>query len=65
MNCTILAFLKFGVKEHILDLYENGTVYMNTIQYFKELEDKELRGIITKVLVKLEICHQVLLKSRN
>lgn len=30
--------LKFGRDEDILDLFENGTIYMNTIQYFKNLE---------------------------
>ena len=41
---TILAFLKFGNRDHIMDLYEKGTVYMNNLQYFKTVEDKELRG---------------------
>lgn len=37
-------FLKFGAEEHVLDLYENGTVYLNTIEYFRKCEDDELRG---------------------
>jgi hypothetical protein len=41
---TITMFLKFGQEEHIKDLYYNGTVYMNSIQYFRKLEDGELRG---------------------
>lgn len=43
-NPTIVAFLKFGRKEDILDLYENGTVYMNSIQHFRRIEDGYLRG---------------------
>jgi hypothetical protein len=36
---NIAAFIKFGQKEHILDLYENGTVYCNTLQYFRNHEN--------------------------
>lgn len=44
MDYTIMVFLKFGQQEHVYDLYENGTVYMNTVEYFRRIEDKELRG---------------------
>jgi hypothetical protein len=44
MKNTIQAFLKFGAENHINDLYENGTVYLNTIEYFRKCEDEELRG---------------------
>ena len=44
MNHTILMLLKFGQQEHIYDLYENGTVYMNTVEHFRRTEDSELRG---------------------
>lgn len=37
-------FLKFGNETNLKDLYENGTIYMNPIQYFRKIEDKELRG---------------------
>lgn len=43
---TIKMFIKFGQEEHIKDLYYNGTIYMNSIQYFRNLEDGELRGDI-------------------
>ena len=43
-NHTIQMFLKFGQKEHITDLYRNGTIFMNAIQYFRKMEDDELRG---------------------
>jgi hypothetical protein len=41
---TILAFLKIGKLKHITDMYENGTIYLNTLSYFKKIEDGELRG---------------------
>lgn len=44
MEHTIKFFLKFGKEEHVRDLYENGTVYMNTLEYFRNIEDAELRG---------------------
>tara|TARA_R110002124_G_scaffold201818_1_gene368368 strand:+ start:363 stop:995 length:633 start_codon:yes stop_codon:yes gene_type:complete len=37
-------FLKLGSLENITDLYENGTIYINTIEFFKKIEDNELRG---------------------
>lgn len=40
----IQLFLKFGQKDNLIDLYQNGTVYMNPIQHFREIEDIELRG---------------------
>jgi len=41
---TIQMFLKFGQAEHINDMYYNGTIFMNPIQYFRKMEDGELRG---------------------
>jgi hypothetical protein len=41
---SIKMFLKFGQHEHINDLYHNGTIFMNSIQYFRKIEDGELRG---------------------
>ena len=44
MQHTIKLFLKLGSEENILDLFETGTIYMNTIEYFRKVEDEELRG---------------------
>lgn len=41
---SILMFLKFGNEENLNDLLQNGTIYMNSIQYFRNFEDDELRG---------------------
>ncbi|MCG9791216.1 hypothetical protein [Flavobacterium algicola] len=41
---SIQMFLKFGEEKHINDLYHNGTIFMNPIQYFRKIEDGELRG---------------------
>ncbi|MFA6089443.1 MAG: hypothetical protein WC755_06270 [Candidatus Woesearchaeota archaeon] len=40
----IMMFLKFGKEKDICDLYNNGTIYMSSIQRFREIEDGELRG---------------------
>src|SRR4051794_836898 len=42
--CTIKLFLKFGEEKYVRELYENGTIYFNTLQYFRKKEDQELRG---------------------
>ena len=39
-NTIIHCFIKFGSKQTITDLYENGTIYCNPVQYFRTLEDK-------------------------
>lgn len=39
-----MFLLKFGQKEHIYDLYENGTIYCQSIDYFQNLEKQGLRG---------------------
>jgi hypothetical protein len=44
MEHIIKLFLKIGKEEHIKDLYENGTIYINTVDYFRNFEDGELRG---------------------
>lgn len=41
---TILLFIKIGSEEYMRDLYENGTIYMNTLKYFRKVEDGGLRG---------------------
>lgn len=40
----IKMFLKFGSEENITDLFDDGTIYLNTLQYFRTIEDAELRG---------------------
>lgn len=41
----IMFFIKFGEKKNILDLYENGTLFFNTIEYFRKLENEQgVRG---------------------
>ena len=40
MNTTVHYLLKFGNKSNIQRLYENGQIYMNTVQTFAELDKK-------------------------
>jgi hypothetical protein len=39
-----IVFLRFGKKEHIKSFIENGTIYMNTVSYFKNLEGDNERA---------------------
>jgi hypothetical protein len=41
---TIKLFLKFGSERNIRSLQEDGTIYMNSIQRFRKIENDELRG---------------------
>ncbi len=38
------ALIKFGSYENICSLRDKGEIYMNTLPYFREIEDNELRG---------------------
>lgn len=38
-----MAFIKFGKKEHIEDLVHNGTVFLNTVNEFRKI-DNDYRG---------------------
>jgi hypothetical protein len=43
-NYNLGFLIKFGKRDNIYDLYENGTIYFNTIDYFQKLEEQGLRG---------------------
>jgi hypothetical protein len=53
MEYVIKMFLKFGSLENITDLYNNGTIYLNTIEYFRNLEDNKLRGDRYEGVIKI------------
>ncbi len=36
--------IKFGQQEHLLQLQDEGLLYLNNLPYFWEIEDQELRG---------------------
>lgn len=38
------TLIKFGQQEHLLQLQDEGILYMNHLPYFWEIEDRELRG---------------------
>ncbi|WP_321289079.1 hypothetical protein [uncultured Sunxiuqinia sp.] len=54
MNDRLLFLLKFGNKDNVLDLYENGTLYMNSFEYFEKQEKNMYRGDSLEGVVHLE-----------
>ena len=57
----IFSFIKFGNKDNMIDFIENGTIYFNTIEYFKKLEEHiRISREIVKVSHKL-----IILKGKN
>jgi len=44
MEHSIWLLIKLGSEEHMRDLYENGTVYINTVDFFRRKDDDEYRG---------------------
>jgi hypothetical protein len=55
MKNEILGLLKFGSRKHMEDFRQNGTMYMNTVEFFRKLEGK---GDIGDEDEGLESCHQ-------
>jgi hypothetical protein len=53
-----LFFFKFGSKENMTDLLENGTIYFNTIDYFQRLEGQGLRGDKYEGTIKITNFHE-------
>lgn len=47
--------VKFGSKEHMEDFHRNGTMYMNTVEYFRTLEG---RGHVGDEDEGLQSCYQ-------
>mgnify|MGYP001191768518 CR=1 FL=1 len=43
-NYHIVSLIKFGSEKYVIDLIENGTIYMNSINSFRKIEDDCLRG---------------------
>lgn len=34
--------IRFGREEHMIDLFNNGTIYMNTLEYFRKVEETDI-----------------------
>jgi hypothetical protein len=51
----LLGLVKFGSKEHMEDFRRNGTMYMNTVEYFRMLEG---RGHVGDEDEGLQSCYQ-------
>jgi hypothetical protein len=55
MDTTFFGLLKFGERRYMTDFRENGTMYMNTVEYFRNLEGM---GDIGDTNEGLETFHQ-------
>lgn len=55
MKEELLALVKFGSKEYMEDFRRNGTMYMNTVEYFRALEG---RGHVGDEDEGLQSCYQ-------
>jgi len=52
-SMDVFNFIKFGEEKNILDLFENGTIYCNTLEYFRKVEDDYVRGDIYEGTYKI------------
>jgi hypothetical protein len=48
------VFIKFGNEPHLLKLQKEGLLHCNTIEYFSNLEDGNLRGDDLENIVELD-----------
>ena len=53
-DTRLFSFVKFGQFEHIEKFQEQGKIYMNTVKYFKDLEDDCQRKDKYEGIEKLE-----------
>ncbi|GGX01483.1 hypothetical protein [Salegentibacter mishustinae] len=44
MEDRIYYLIKFSEEKYINDLYENGTIFLNTFEYFQTQENNDFRG---------------------
>lgn len=44
MRINVCSLIKFGEKIHMESFYEDGLLYMNSLEVFRKIEDGELRG---------------------
>jgi hypothetical protein len=44
MTRNIGGFIKIGAEKFVRDLYDNGTVYCNAIQFFRRSDERDGRG---------------------
>ena len=59
------TLLKFGHYEHILQLQDEGLLYLNNLPYFWEIEDEELRGDPFDGVAEVARGHKVVLPIPN
>jgi hypothetical protein len=43
-NNRVLGLFKFGLRDHVEQFVNEGLLYMNTLTYFKDLEEDEVRS---------------------
>ena len=58
----LFSFVKFGQFEHIKNFQEQGKIYMNTVKYFKDLEDDFQRKDKYEGIEKLEQINWIKIK---
>ena len=49
-----MIYIKFGKKEHLESFRNEGIIYMNTFQYFKNCEDKK-KGDPNEYLLRIRL----------
>jgi hypothetical protein len=45
---TIYGLVKIGERQHIEQLFRNGTAFLQTLKYFRDLEKDQERGDLTE-----------------
>ena len=70
MKDDICYLIKFGSEKHMLELFEKGNLYFNTIEYFKNLEEKgnradKLESSISNKVFKKEDNSTLTLRFKN
>lgn len=59
------TLIKFGQYEHLLQLQNEGLLYLNNLPYFWGIEDQELRGDLFDSVAEVARGHRVVLPLPN
>ncbi|XOV93192.1 MAG: hypothetical protein ACFHWX_00490 [Bacteroidota bacterium] len=65
MEVTIHGFIKVGDRKHVIDLMKNGTIYANTVEYFRKIESAEKKDVSEGANASLKInVRKILIENR-
>jgi len=54
IEVNIFFLIKIGDNKYMQELHQDGIIFMNDVDYFRKLEDNELRGDKDEGIIRIE-----------